>query len=520
MSPFHQPVLFMNELTKSAYFRAQVLYWIMAALLFAFLDYWKMLGMRPQGIHFMRQTDSLSIILHYVKNGMHFWEPGILNLESVDGKTASEFPLFYYVLAWGYKLFGEHESWLRFLNTLLIFLGFNGVFRICLLHFRHIVLSLAITFLLWSSMILFYYGNNFLPDASALGLTLCGLYFMYRYIFLEGKTGTSITGMALMTLASLIKVSYFVYPTACVLTLLTFDWFVSRQTVKAIFQKHIYLLLFFVAGVLGILSWIVYIKQYNLDHNGYFLVRSRSILQADAIDRINVLKNITGWWADSYYPTLTKYLMLLIFVVGLARFRQTDLRWVILSLFCIAGAFAFFLLFFLQFRDHDYYFLAMIPAIVIAIIFSITSILEFQPQPVFRFVFTVLLCVVALKGIAFSKQRLWKRFADSRDDLYSIVGQQLDGADTQLDKAGISRDARLILVMDKNVNGGLYFSGRFGWPLMDTNDVWMNRIPGMIENGASHFVMLDTALLHLPMIEAHLGKEVLTTDKFRVFETR
>lgn len=510
----------MNELTKSAYLRAQVLFWIMAALLFAFLDYWKMLGMRPQGIHFMRQTDSLSIILHYVKSGMHFWEPGILNLESIDGKTASEFPFFYYLLAWGYTFFGEHETWLRLMNTSLLFLGFNAVYRICLLHFRHIVLSLAVTFLLWGSMIIFYYGNNFLPDATALGLTLCGFYFMYRYIFLEGKPKTATFGMLLMILASLIKVSYFVYPTACVLTVLTFEWFVNRTIVKDIFKKHVKLLLLFAAGVLGILSWILYIKQYNLDHNGYFLVRSRSILMADSVDRIQVLKHVTGWWADSYYPTLTKYLLFLLFVVGLTRFRQTDLRWVILSLFCLAGAFAFFLLFFLQFRDHDYYFLAIIPAIIMATIFSITSILENQPLPNFRLVITLLLCGVALKGLDYSKQKLWNRFAESKNDLYSKVGQQLDGSNVMLDEAGISRDARLIIVMDKNVNGGLYFAGRFGWPLMDTNEVWMNRIPGMIEDGASHFVLLDSSFTRFPAIEAHLGKLVLSNDRFQVFETR
>lgn len=498
---------------------AQLWFWGLALILFYVLDYFTLWHMRPQGIHFMRQTDSLSIILHYVKSGMHFWEPGILNLESIQGKTASEFPLFYYILAGLYRIFGEHESWLRMMNTLLIFLGFNALYRICLDHFQKVFLSLTLTFLLWGSMVIFYYGNNFLPDATALGLTLCGFYFMYHHLFLGKKYTYAVIGLMLMLLASLIKVSYFVYPTAFLLTYYTFDWFVLQKSWKELFRERWPITILYLIGLIGVVSWIVYIKQYNLEHNGYFLVKSKSILMADAEDRKQVVRHVTGWWADSYYPTLTKLVMVLVFIAGLLRFRKADLRWIILTSFCVAGALAFFLLFFLQFRDHDYYFLAMVPAIVLAVLFAVTAVLDAHSNQLYKWVFSILLAVTAVKGIAFSNSKMWNRYAESRNDLYSRVGQLLAGSDKEFDFAGINRNARLIIVMDPNVNGGLYFTGRFGWPIMDTSESWLNRIPAMVNEGATHFVLLDPAYTHFPQVQHHLGKNVMKTDRYQVFET-
>ncbi len=45
----------------------------------------------PQGIHFIRQTDSLSFLSNYYHFAAGFFEPQVFNLSSTDGKAANEF---------------------------------------------------------------------------------------------------------------------------------------------------------------------------------------------------------------------------------------------------------------------------------------------------------------------------------------------------------------------------------------------------------------------------------------------
>ncbi len=487
-------------------------YWLLATALFFYLDYAVILNMIPQGIHFIRQTDSLSIIIHYLKSGMNFWEPGILNLESIDGHTASEFPIIYYMIAWIYRIIGDHEIILRLVNIALVFTGFYHVYRIIIFQIGHIALSLTVTFTLFGSMVILYYTNNFLPDTGAFGLTLTGMYYLYVYLQDDTLKINAIKGMILMCIASLIKVSYFVYPTAFVLTIAYNQLKTNNQNLVGFIKLEWKLLLLYVSGLIAVAGWVMYIKHYNETYNGYFLVKSRSILVADQEDKIQVMKHVTGWWADSYYPTLTKYFLLILFSYSLFRYKETERKWLHVGLLSLAGAFAFFLLFFLQFRDHDYYFIALIPAIIIATIYAVTNIYHLYTSNLIRTLLLVLMGIVCIKGIAFSKQKLWTRYAESKNDLYSKSGQLLFGYDAILDSAGISRDAKLVLIVDKTVNGGLYFTRRFGWSIMDTTERYTKQIPVCIASGATHIMLLDSGYENISGIAEHLGTKVLSRD--------
>jgi 4-amino-4-deoxy-L-arabinose transferase-like glycosyltransferase len=473
--------------------------------------------MFPQGIHFMRQTDSLSAIIYYLKTGMHFWEPGILNLDSIDGKTASEFPLFYYLIAWIYQFSGDHQSILRIFNTLIVFTGFFGVFTIAKFHLKDLWTSLALTFTLMGSLVIFYYANNFLPDAAALGICLCGISLFHRRLNDPTREKSGYAGMGLMILAALLKVSYFVYPFACILVLLFNGYIHEKHQLRQLYQHHFKQLVAFTIGTIAVICWIFYIRKYNQEHHGYFLVKSRSFLDADSEDRLQVMKHVTGWWAEAYYPGLTKYFLSAAYFLSLIFLKHSNRKMLYLSLGCLAGSVAFFFLFFLQFRDHDYYFLAMVPTITIASIIAFSAIRSHLKTGFLRFILLVLITFTGIKGIQFSGKSLWKRYEDSKHDLYSEVGQKLNGSALILDQAGISRDAKLLIAVDHNINGGLYFTRRFGWPVMDSTEQYVSLIPDRISSGASHIVLLDSSLFRVPGIQQHLGKLVVKENTFSVY---
>ena len=63
-----------------------------------FLNYQSVFFLQPRSFHFIRQTDSLSFINYYLKTGLNFFDIGNLNLYNNSGKTACEFPIFYYLV--------------------------------------------------------------------------------------------------------------------------------------------------------------------------------------------------------------------------------------------------------------------------------------------------------------------------------------------------------------------------------------------------------------------------------------
>ena len=491
------------------YFNKPIIaFWPFAFIINLYLDYFKIFEMIPQGIHFMRQTDSLSIITHYIKSGMHFWEPGILNLESTDGKTASEFPLFYYLIALVYKLVGDHQNILKVFNTVVVFTGFFHIYKLFLQNTKDILLSIGITIFLSSSLVIYYYTNNYLPDATALGFTLIGCYYMYQGFVSDVSNRKVNLGLLLMILASLLKVSFFVYPATFVITYLVADILIQKTSIKLAFNKRWLTYVLFCLGIVLIGSWVLFVKNYNQVNHGYFLVKARSFFDADHIDRMEVKKNIIGWWADSYYPTLTKYFLTNFFIIALIRFNKTHTTKFILSMFSLLGVFVFFMLFFLQFKEHDYYFLAIVPALIIATFFSISSVQDLLPNQIGQWVLRFLVLYLCVSGLNQAKHKLWQRYGESKNDLYSIIGQKLDGYDKKLDEANISKDAKLIVIIDKNINAGLYCTRRFGWSMLDTSYRYLKAIPKCINQGATHFMLLDTNFASIPYIKYHIKDKV------------
>ena len=124
-----------------------ILFCLLLGSLYFILYFHHILFLRPQGIHFIRQTDGLSFVSNYYKNGFHFFEPQVFNLQSTDGKAASEFPILYYLTALSYLLFGEHEFMLRLLTLSIVSFGFFFLFKLLILLLKDIFYAIVFCFL-------------------------------------------------------------------------------------------------------------------------------------------------------------------------------------------------------------------------------------------------------------------------------------------------------------------------------------------------------------------------------------
>ncbi|HKL67705.1 MAG TPA: hypothetical protein VJ877_07415, partial [Bacteroidales bacterium] len=148
--------------------------------LFFFLGMDDIIFSGPFGIHFMRQTDSLSFAGIYFREGFEFFNPGLYNLKNIDGHAACEFPVLYYITSLIYLVTGQNYSVLKILNYLLAMTGIFCIYRMSMLILRNRVYSILIALVLFTSTVFNYYSLNYLPDSGAFGLIMIGWFFFFR----------------------------------------------------------------------------------------------------------------------------------------------------------------------------------------------------------------------------------------------------------------------------------------------------------------------------------------------------
>lgn len=163
--------------------------WLFIGLLLiiaALYNYQTISFKRPQSTHHWRQADCASLALMYYQNGMKFFEPQTHNLTSDNGTTGyvapSELPIFYYFIAFLYKIFGYHDFIYRIANTLIFLLGLYYLFKLFALVSSSIFWGICGSLLFFTSPVLAYYGNNFITNSSSLSFSIMGwyLFFLYR----------------------------------------------------------------------------------------------------------------------------------------------------------------------------------------------------------------------------------------------------------------------------------------------------------------------------------------------------
>lgn len=457
-------------------------------LIYFFLDYHNILFYRPQSIHFMRQTDSLSFVVTYFNQGMDFLEPRVLNLGSIDGKAMGEFPILYYLTAVLYKIFGEHEFFLRLINLAIMTTGLLYLYKLLIKLLSDVVYALAFTFLFFSSTILIYYTNNYLPDAGALGLTLIGWYYFYEFFENRKKTRAFVLSIFFFTLASLIKITYGLNLSAALLSLVVFGIINNREFP---FRKTYPCLLLFLFGFIIITGWYCYVIRYNEINNvESFLLRHLPIWSLNEFQTAIVWDYISNFWYTKYYYESTIHVFALIIITGLFFIKKSNTVILTFALTTTIGSLVYFALFFQQFKNHDYYFIALVPAIAFLVIGSFISIRNRCPKIIGNIFFKLALIALVVLSLNYARKKVIGRY-ETKDDKFANIGRQLDNAQEYINSIGMDDDAKIIVICDFTPNGSLYFLNRRGWTLPDTSSAKLKNIPEYIGQGASYLFLTD-----------------------------
>lgn len=475
-------------------------------ILYFLFDFFAIAFREPYGIHFIRQTDSLSFVANYYRHGFHFFEPQIFHLQSIDGKTACEFPILYYLTALSYLIFGEHSFILRIITLTISTVGFIYLFKLTHLFIKDILISLPLSLMICSSSVLLYYSNNYLPDASVFGLTIMAWYHYFKFTNLSGNQKNLYYSILFFFFASIIKITYLINPIAAILSLIVVSY-QKQKSIKAVFFEYRKILLYSVFLFLLILSWNIYQWWYNYIHQAsYFLVKPNPIWdlnQSEAWEVWGYMKNY--WFSQYYYQTAFHFFMVLIFLSFF--FKNGDKTLKINSIFLFIGSISYFLFFYIQFKNHDYYFIAFIPLLILL---SIQAFLKLktrfskQISSIYFKIFLLLLCVLSFKH---SGKKLSERFDTNRSDLFAEISKKLEHTKEFLDKKNIPIDAKFIIYTDLTPNGGLYWIKRPGWNIEENTEKGKSFLKSYLQKDAAYIIFTDSSLIINEIVAKKIGIE-------------
>jgi 4-amino-4-deoxy-L-arabinose transferase-like glycosyltransferase len=427
----------------------------------------------------------LSFVANYFNYGNGFFEPQVFNLTSVDGKAACEFPILYYITAQLYTIFGEQEFILRLITITIVSLGFFSLFKLLILILDDILYALIFSFLFLSSTVLLYYTNNFLPDASALGFTLLAWY--YFYLFKKRNKKYLFISFLFFTLGSLLKATYFINPIAAVSTIIVLDLLAKNKLID-IFKSNFRLLLIFFISTALLLSWNLFAIHYNaINKDFYFLVSTRPLWDIDRQSIMEVWDYISNYWYSKYYYQSTIHFFVIAFILGIVFIKKANKTFLVPGIIMLIGSIFYILLFYAQFKDHDYYFITLIPTIIILVVNAFITIRNKFPKLLNNYIAKILLLGLAVLSINYASSKLEERYSITNNE-FAEIGVVLSDTRNSLDSLGISKHAKVIVFTDKTPNGGLYFLNRKGWNVSDTTAAGINKISDYKNLGAEFLV--------------------------------
>jgi hypothetical protein len=422
---------------------------------------------RPQSIHNWRQCDGASLALNYYQEGMHFFKPrthGLYSDNNTTGYTApSEIPILYYFTAILYKIFGYHEFIFRALNLLLFFVGLFCVFKLAQSVLNNLFYSVIVLILIFSSPVLVYYADSFLPNTVALSFTFMGWYFFYRF-YLNKRTKTFLICALCFLIAGTMKVTELTGP-VIILVLLLADRF-QIINLKLNINGRLWIkisALLFIFIVVG--GWVIYAKYYNRLHGSWqFTTFTGPIWEmsgeeiALTLHKMNVL-----WLKEYFYPPTLYFLPVCLFIIFLFS-KRSDKMLLYSTLSLTLAVIAFSLLWFQYLGDHDYFFIGfyILPAFLFINFFLIIKKVEF-PKTAKRII-QIVYIVIAVANVLHARERhharyySWMNDYEQMKDMYTIA--------PRLKNMGITVSDTVIFYPSKYIRP-LYLMNLKGWTLAD-----------------------------------------------------
>ncbi|MDF2448304.1 MAG: hypothetical protein K0R26_808 [Bacteroidota bacterium] len=459
-----------------------------------FLNYYSILFLKPRSFHFIRQTDSLSFISYYLKTGLNFFNIGNLNLYNGTGKTICEFPILYYLTAIVSKLGIEGFIVLKIFHIIIFFFTSYSMFCFLIKKFTFLN-SISLTFLTFSSTIILYYAINFIPNFPALCFTFLGLIRFMKYLESDNTNFIKIS-ISYFLIAGLLKITFAIYPIAI------FFFLLIRYLNTKRHDFSIYMMFFFLFIIL--LIWNCFVIYYNnMHHADYYLTGIKPIWKMSNSEIKEVFQFITKYWSYKYYYQTTIHLFLIVTIVSSIFYSKYKVQEIIISLLFICGSICYFVLFFSQFKDHDYYFMEFVPTFFYIFISSFAVVSTGLPKNV-NWILTSIVLLITVLSLNYAKLNIQRRYSTPFEQVAKI-SYILEDIESKMDSINVPTNAKILVVPDYTMNGSLFLANRFGYTIGDTVNPFLNEY----FKKSDYLLVTDPEYLEFLKLKIRLNKPIL-----------
>lgn len=492
----------------------------------------------PYSQHQWRQSDCLSITQHYYQDNLPFLEPEI-HWRGVgqSGKTISEFPIIYYSVAKIWQVTGKQYWIYRGISFLIMAIGLFYLKKLAQRFLKDDFWAIFVPLLLFSSPILAYYSNNFMMNTNAFALALIGAYHFYRHRT-EKSYKHLIYACLLFLFAGLLKI------TALLLffgvgAIFLYEMLWKERSLKQRWKE----LLPYASTLVLILMWYIYAGSYNANNmSDVFLQGLLPIWDLDWSDIYSNWKLLNNDLKPAYFNVPSLSLLGILFIGLVINFKKANRYFLGLSILITLGIIAYILLFFQVFNQHDYYLtnlLIFIP--LISLLFL--DFLQNQYETIFKSRTVKITASIGLLFLIYSaavqtvvKYDIGKNWAKNsfilnKEDVaywqwyhwdYENSLKELETIESELQKAGVKLNDKVLSLPDGSINISLYLMNRNGYSgyrdkkLAKYSDT--EKVQKAIEWGAKYLVISKNELLKEEYLQPFLQNKVGGTEHVSIFK--
>ena len=409
----------------------------------------------PNGYHHWRESDTMSITANYYFEDMDFLKPRVNQRGNTSGITGTELPVYQYVPALLFHVFGFSHAIPRLLTLLAGCLGLWLFYRIVRRTSGTEPAAFSVIALAFAPLY-FFYSFKIMPDIWMLTALLaavdCYLTFLRRGLFRYW-----LASALLLTVSGSIKpISLAVY-----LPFLYLWWTEENRNPKALLRLVAYAVVTF-GPVLG---WFLHARSMNELYGTTAFYMGHRLGDFASLSKALFYKKLFAQWP---WELWVGWHFVPVFIFGLvAGFRAGKIR---LWLVWMLASYIMFALVSAHACSHDYYTLIIVPPI--AAIAGIGLHRLYLAGRVWKLVAVVLIIIAPVSAF----MRVISRF-DETETFYRVRAD--------VDEV-IPPDA-LVMVRDNTNAIRLYQLNRKGWPLLREAD--LNTVRKYIALGAEYIIL-------------------------------
>jgi len=420
-----------------------------AALVLFFILHLYNITAPPNGYHKWRESDTASVTLNYYQDNLPFLTPRTNELSSSDKMTVMELPLYCYLGAQGYRLFGPNHFAPHLLTILAGLICLWLLYLTVKTRFDRTTASLAVWAMAFAPLF-FYYNYKIMPDILMLCLGLAGV-CCYLFFLEKNSYVNFILSAACLALAACLKPMIL----SVYLPLLYLTW---RQ--KDNRRRNSFLFLIYIVLSLAPLAlW--------MNYSGWLTSRSGAVTVFYQYLNSLFFKRIFLQWPVELW---IGWVMVPAFIWGLGRLWKNKkvgfyLVWLLASLIAVTLVARYS-------QHHDYYSLIFVPPMAIITGCGL-KVMLFEKGRGWRWAAIALLLLAPLGAYL----RVENRFGGYAD--FYVIREAADRV--------IPKNEKVIVQDITRGAERLYELNRKGWYVKDNRD--FGSIVKFVDFGAAYIIL-------------------------------